>query len=189
MEEFHETYRNLRTCLSCPRLPRCFFFLKELCDAWAHCLMYLYPCFSFFRSRRHVLHIENLSHIFGWDEWVVCVTKILEIHCCHSVQLVDLYPIYIHVDPTAPNQRDLKIRSVVKSPYLIYVTIVCVLCTILVCCIKADTTILVGALLILGDRVKCIPIYLVPLESQYSLRRYRGQQVELISNSGVMHET
>ena len=44
-------------------------------------------------------------------------------------------------------------------------------------------------LLILGDRVKCIPIYLVPLESQYSLKRCRGQQVELIFNSGVMHET
>jgi hypothetical protein len=27
--------------------------------------------------------------------------------------------------------------------------------------IEADTTVLVGALFILGDRVKCIPIYLV----------------------------
>src|SRR3954470_754860 len=27
MEEFHETYRNLRTCLSCPRLPRYTTFL------------------------------------------------------------------------------------------------------------------------------------------------------------------
>jgi hypothetical protein len=40
----------------------------------------------------------------------------------------------------------------------------------------------------LGDRVKYIPIYLVPLESQYSRRWCRGQQVELISNSGVIHE-
>src|SRR3954464_11179272 len=117
--------------------PTMFFFLKELCDAWAHCLMYSYPCFSFFRSRRHVLHIENLRHIFG-DEWVVCVTKILEIHCCHSVQLVDLYPIYIHRRKNAPKQRALKSRSIGKFPYLIYVTIVCVLCTILVCCINAD---------------------------------------------------
>jgi glucose dehydrogenase len=35
---------------------------------------------------------------------------------------------------------------------------------------KADTTVLVGALFILGDHVKCIPINLVPFESQYSRR-------------------
>ena len=28
--EFHQTYCNLLTCLSCPPLPRCFFSLKEL---------------------------------------------------------------------------------------------------------------------------------------------------------------
>mgnify|MGYP006990169102 CR=1 FL=1 len=42
--------------------------------------------------------------------------------------------------------------------------------------------VLVGALFILGDRVKCIPIYLVPLESRYSRRWCLGQHVQLISN-------
>ena len=67
--------------------------------------------------------------------------------------------------------------SIVKFPYIQYVTIVYVISP-LGCCIKADTTILVGALFILGDRVKCIPIYLVsfqintvkdaPLDNKYS---------------------
>ena len=77
--------------------------------------------------------------------------------------------------------------SIVKFPYVHYVTIICVLSPV-GCCIKADTTVMVGALLILDDRVKCIPIYLVPLESQYSQRWCPGQQVQLISNSGVTHE-
>src|SRR4051812_44812582 len=50
--------------------------------------------------------------------------------------------------------------SVVKFPYVHYVTIICVLSP-LGCCIKADTAVFVGGLLILGDRVKFIPIYLV----------------------------
>src|SRR3954470_18628188 len=69
---------------------------------------------------------------------------------------------------------DLKIISVVKFPYVYYVTIICLL-SALGCCIKADTAVLVGALLILVDRVKCIPIYLVSfvvedgfLDNEYS---------------------
>src|SRR5215216_7078433 len=77
--------------------------------------------------------------------------------------------------------------SIVKFPYVHYVTIICVLSPV-GCCIKVDTTILVGALLILGDRVKCIPIYLVPLVSQYSRRWCPGQRVQLISNNVVTHE-
>src|SRR3954470_19568577 len=46
--EFHETYHNLLTCLSCPPLPRCFFFLKELCGALAHRLMYSFSYFFIF---------------------------------------------------------------------------------------------------------------------------------------------
>src|SRR3954470_18609002 len=83
---------------------------------------------------------------------------------------------------------DLKIMSVVKFPYVHYVTIICVL-SALGCCIKADTAVLVGALLILGDRVKCIPIYLVSFVSQYSRRWFTGQRVQLIRNSGVTSET
>jgi hypothetical protein len=64
----------------------------------------------------------------------------------------------------------------------------CVLSPIVVCCIKADTTILVGALFILGDHVKYIPIYLVTLESQYSGRWFPGQYLQLISNIGVIYE-
>ena len=94
---------------------------------------------------------------------------IVEIHCCHSIQLVYLYPASYQPDPFAPKQRDLKRRSIVKFSYLLYVTVICVLFPI-VCGINADTTVLVGALFVLGDSVKCIPIYLVPLESQYSRR-------------------
>src|SRR3954469_7470693 len=42
------TYYNLLTCLSCPRFPRCFFSLKELCDALAHHMMYSFASFFFF---------------------------------------------------------------------------------------------------------------------------------------------
>ena len=79
--------------------------------------------------------------------------------------------------------------SIVKFPYLLYVTIICVLLAIVVCCIKVDITVLVGALFILGYREKYIPIYLVPLESQYSQRWSPGQQVQLITNSVVTSET
>src|SRR6266511_2023210 len=78
--------------------------------------------------------------------------------------------------------------SIVKLPYVHYVTIICVLSP-LGCCIKANTTFLVGALLILGDHVKCIPIYLVPFVSQYSRRWSPGQRVQLIRNSVVTSET
>jgi hypothetical protein len=43
--------------------------------------------------------------------------------------------------------------------------IIRVLLPIIVYCIKADNTVLVGALFILRDHVKCIPIYLIPLEN------------------------
>ena len=78
--------------------------------------------------------------------------------------------------------------SVVKFPYVHYLTIICVL-SLLGCCIKADATAFIGALLILGDRVKFIPIYLVPFVSQYSRRWSPGQRVQLIRNSVVTHET
>src|SRR4051812_22429868 len=78
--------------------------------------------------------------------------------------------------------------SVVKFPYVHYVTIICVL-SLLGCCIKADTAVLVGALLILVNRVKCIPIYLVSFVNQYSQRWSPGQQVQLITNSVVTSET
>src|SRR3989337_2232252 len=78
--------------------------------------------------------------------------------------------------------------SIVKFPYVHYVTIICVDLSPLGCCINVDTTILVGALLILGDHVKCIAIYLVPLVSQYSRRWCPCQRVWLISNNLVTHE-
>src|SRR3954470_13687003 len=78
--------------------------------------------------------------------------------------------------------------SVVKFPYVHYVTIICVL-SLLGCCIKADTAVLVGALLILINRVKCIPIYLVSFPNQYSQRWSPGQQVQLITNSVVTSDT
>src|SRR3954470_3282460 len=77
---------------------------------------------------------------------------------------------------------------VFKFPYVHYVTIIYVL-SALGCCIKADTVVLVGALLILGDRVKCIPIYLVSFVNQYSRRWFPRQRVQLIRNSGVTAET
>src|SRR4051812_33142475 len=78
--------------------------------------------------------------------------------------------------------------SIVKFPYVHYVTIICVL-SARCCCIKADATVLVGALLILGYRVKCIPIYLVSIVSQYSRRWFPGQRIQLFRNSGVTSET
>ena len=78
--------------------------------------------------------------------------------------------------------------SVVKFEYVHYVTIICVLSP-LGCRIKADTTILVGALLILGDRVKCIPIYLAPFVGHYSRRWFPRQRVQVIGNSVVTPET
>ena len=77
--------------------------------------------------------------------------------------------------------------SVVKFPYVHYVTLICVISP-LGCCIKADTTVLVGALLILGDR-ECIPIYLVPFVSHYSRRWFPRQRVQVIKNSFVTPET
>src|SRR5215216_5072032 len=77
---------------------------------------------------------------------------------------------------------------VVKFPYVNYITIICLLSP-LGCCIKADTAVLVGALLILDDRVKYILIYLVPFVSQYSRRWSPGQRVQLIRNSVVIPET
>ena len=76
---------------------------------------------------------------------------------------------------------------IVKLPYVHYVTIICVPSP-LGCYIKADTTVLVGALLILGNRVKCILIYLVPFVSQYIQRWSPGQQVQQITNSVVTSE-
>src|SRR3954469_22240663 len=78
--------------------------------------------------------------------------------------------------------------SIVKFPYVHYVTIICVLST-LGCCIKEDTAVLVGALLILGDHVKRIPIYLVSFVSQYSLRWSPGQREQLIRKSVVTSDT
>src|SRR4051812_29472818 len=71
--------------------------------------------------------------------------------------------------------------SIVKFLYDHYVTIIFVLFH-LGRCIKEDAAVLVGALLILGDRVKCIPIYLVSFVIQ-------GQRVQLIRNSVVTSET
>src|SRR3954468_5926127 len=99
---------------------------------------------------------------------------------------VYLYP--YHIEPFTPKQRDLKIRSIVKFPYLLYVTIICDLLLIVDCIIKADTTVLVGALFILGDCVKSIPIYLLPFESHYSQRWCAGQQVQLLFNNLVTRE-
>jgi hypothetical protein len=93
------------------------------------------------------------------------VPKIIKIHRCYSVLLVFIDPVSCQLDPFALKQRDLKRRSIVKFPYVLYVTIICVLSLIVVYCIKQDTTVLVGALFILGDHVKCISIYLVPLKS------------------------
>ena len=78
--------------------------------------------------------------------------------------------------------------SVVKFPYVHYVTIICVL-SALGCCIKADTAVLVGAPFILVNCVKCIPIYLVSFVSQYSKRWSPGQREQLITNSVVTSET
>src|SRR3954465_13455989 len=61
MEQFHQTFHNLLTCLSCHPLPRCFSSQKKLCAALAHRTMHSLPIiFSFSRLGRHVLHIENL---------------------------------------------------------------------------------------------------------------------------------
>ena len=50
------------------------------------------------------------------------------------------------------------------------------------------TVLLIGALLILGDRVKCISIYLISFVSQYSQRWPPGQRVQLIRNIVVTQQ-
>jgi hypothetical protein len=95
-------------------------------------MMYSFAYLIFFWFGRHVLHIENLKHIIGLDEWFVSVPKIVEIHCCHSILLVYLYPASYQLDPFALKQRNLKRRSIVKFPYLLYVTIIYVLLPIIV---------------------------------------------------------
>jgi hypothetical protein len=97
-------------------------------------------------------------------------------------------PTSCQLDLVAPKKWDLKTRTIVKFPYLFYEPIIRGLLPIFFCCIEADTTVLVAALFILAYRVKCIPIYLVPLESTYSRRWCTGQQEQLISNSGVIRE-
>src|SRR4051812_8360327 len=72
--------------------------------------------------------------------------------------------------------------SVVKFPYVYYVTIICLL-SAPGCCIRADTAVLVGALMILVDRVKCIPIYLVSFVSQYSRRWSTHKTILLVCHS------
>ena len=49
-----------------------------------------------------------------------------------------------------------------------------------VCGIYADTPVLVGARFILGYRVKCIAIYLIPFECQDMPRWFPRQQVQLV---------
>ena len=78
--------------------------------------------------------------------------------------------------------------SIVNFPYVQYVTIICVVFP-LGCCIKVDTTILVSSLLILGNCVKCIPIYLIPFVSHYCQRWFPLQRVQVIRNSVVTPET
>src|SRR3954464_13695128 len=51
-------------------------------------------------------------------------------------------------------QGYLKIRSIVKFPYLLYEPIIRGLLPIVFCCIEADTTVLVGALFYLGQSCK-----------------------------------
>jgi hypothetical protein len=98
-------------------------------------------------------------------------------------------PILIQLDPFTRKQRDLKSKSIVKFPYLLYVTIICVILPIVVCCINADTAVLVGTLFILGDHLEGISIYLVLLESQYSRRWWPSQQPEVFIFSCVIQKS
>jgi len=59
--EYHQTYYNLLTCLSCPLLPRCFFFLKELCGALAHRMMCTLA-FFFLEIHWLFLHLWAFHH-------------------------------------------------------------------------------------------------------------------------------
>src|SRR3954466_6687026 len=80
-EEFHETFHNLLTCLSCPPLPRGFFSMKELCGALDHRMMYSLPYLSFFSfCLTCPSHRKPEPH--HWLGRMVCLcTK----GCCHSV--------------------------------------------------------------------------------------------------------
>src|SRR4051812_39791198 len=60
----------------------------------------------------------------------LCTPRLLRstIACTAGLPL----PASYQIDPVTPEQRDLIIRSIVKFPYLLYVTIICVLFPIVV---------------------------------------------------------
>src|ERR1041385_5967418 len=118
MEEFHETFHNLQTCPSCPPILRCLFFLKELCGALAHRMMYSLP-YLFFCSVWYTCpsHRKPAPH-----DWLGRMVRLCTQDCSDpllSFRTVGLpVPRLLTDCPFALKQRDLKIMSVVKFPYV-----------------------------------------------------------------------
>ena len=88
----------------------------------------------FLRFACHVLHIENLRHILGEDEWFVFISNLFEVHYCHSIP-VYRYTATCSVHPLASKQRNLQ-GAIVKLPYFLYDTKVAVLISIMAYCIN-----------------------------------------------------
>jgi len=72
--------------------------------------------FSSLWFRRHVFHIEHLTHVHSKDEWFVFEPTIVKIHSCHLILLVDCYPTSSRLYPLAPEQRNFKISYIVETP-------------------------------------------------------------------------
>ena len=69
--------------------------------------------FPSLRFCRHILDIEHLSRILRKDKWFAFVPNIVEVHCCHSILVVDYYAASSRLYPLALEQRYLKMRCIV----------------------------------------------------------------------------
>ena len=119
----------------------------------------------FLRFACHVLHIENLHHILGEDEWFVFISNLFYVHYCHPIP-VYRYAATCSVHPLASKQRNLQ-GAIVKLPYFLY---------------------LVRALFILGSCVKRISIDLVPLVLHDCGRWSPSKPLQLYINRTVTYE-
>ena len=94
--------------------PTIFFSWKNYVAFWLVVRLAL----IFLRFACHVLHIENLRHILGEDEWFVFTSNIFEVHYCHSIP-VYRYTATCSVHTLASVQRNLQ-GAIVKLSYFLY---------------------------------------------------------------------
>ena len=82
MEQFHQTFHNLLTCLSCHPLAWCFSSQKELSAALAHRMMHSLPYLFFLPQLLWWYHAN-----FVTDEYDTIVHFVHEVHLVFAVTL------------------------------------------------------------------------------------------------------